>query len=243
MGKLGAVIVAAGNGTRMGTKESKQYLLLQNKPVLVYTLEVFQQLPEVETIILVTGEQDLGRCREYIHRYALHKVKSIIPGGRERQDSVYQGLLAMEGYQAEWVLVHDGVRPFVTGEKIRQCWDKAVEFGAAVLAVPVKDTIKVVDKTGEISSTPDRKSLWAIQTPQAFRLAELLKAHEQAAIDGYIGTDDAALIERLGNKVHVVEGDYSNVKLTTPEDLDWAEYKLLSRKSGRRNAKRSGVNS
>lgn len=242
MGKLGAVIVAAGTGTRMGTIESKQFLLLQNKPVLVYSLEVFQQLPEMDCMVLVTGEQDLARCREYVNLYALHKVKEVVAGGKERQHSVYNGLLALASHHVEWVLVHDGVRPFVTQEKIRRCFSKAVESGAAVLAVPVKDTIKVVDGTGEIRSTPDRKSLWAIQTPQAFRLADLRKAHELAAAEGFTGTDDAALVERLGQAVHVVEGDYSNVKLTTPEDLSWAEYQLSTTGSPNTKHKEERVN-
>lgn len=221
--RLGIVIVAAGKGSRMGTQESKQYLLLHGKPILVHTLELFNRLDKVQTITLVTGAEDLERCGQYVQQYGLYKVKHIISGGKERQDSVYQGLLSLQE-SVDWVMVHDGVRPFAAEEHIDACFRKALETEAAVLAVPVKDTIKVVDSEGNIVSTPDRRSLWAIQTPQAFRLSLLLSAHEAALREGYIGTDDAMLVERVGTKVAVVESDYYNIKITTPEDMPWAEW-------------------
>lgn len=221
--KLGVVIVAAGKGTRMGTKESKQYLLLQNKPIIVHTLELFERIEAVDSIVLVTGEDDIGRCEGYIAEYGISKVKQVISGGKERQDSVYRGLLALSG-AVEWVMVHDGVRPFAAKAHILACLSQAKESEAAVLAVPVKDTIKVVDPSGTIQATPERRSLWAIQTPQAFRLSLLLRGYEEAAKDGFIGTDDAMLVERLGQPVQVVEADYYNIKITTPEDLPWAEW-------------------
>lgn len=224
--QFGVVVVAAGKGTRMGTTESKQYLLLQDKPVLVHTLEVFQAAPECESIVLVTGAQDRARCQAWVKQYGLTKVRDIRAGGKERQDSVYEGLKAIESYGLELVLIHDGVRPFVQQSHIRACCEAAHAHGAAVLAVPVKDTIKQVNEHGVITATPDRNSLWAIQTPQAFRLDVVMKAHHEARRCERTGTDDAMLVEQMGVPVRVVEGDYSNVKLTTPEDLWFAEWWL-----------------
>ncbi|OPH50108.1 2-C-methyl-D-erythritol 4-phosphate cytidylyltransferase [Paenibacillus ferrarius] len=225
MGKLGVIIVAAGKGSRMGTAESKQYLQLGQKPILVHTLQLFQNIQEVHEIILVVGEHDLDRCRGYVQDYGLSKTTHVLAGGAERQDSVRRGLDSLQ-QGTDWVLVHDGVRPFVKKEHVFDCLEKAKEQDAAVLAVPVKDTIKVVDSAKRIQSTPDRRSLWAIQTPQAFRLSLLQEAHERASQESFIGTDDAMLVERLGTTVHVVEGDYYNIKITTPEDLPWAEWIL-----------------
>jgi 2-C-methyl-D-erythritol 4-phosphate cytidylyltransferase len=126
----------------------------------------------------------------------------------------------------EWVLVHDGVRPFVTPEETVECLEAAKRYGAAVVAVPVKDTVKIVEPDGKIASTPDRSAVWAIQTPQAFRVRELLAAHELAMQEGFTGTDDAMVVERTGQPVYVVRGGYHNLKITTPEDLEWAEYRL-----------------
>jgi 2-C-methyl-D-erythritol 4-phosphate cytidylyltransferase len=223
MGRLAVVVVAAGKGSRMRTEESKQYLNLNGKPILVHTLTLFQRMDEVDSIVLVAGSNDVARCNGYLRKYGLTKVQNVVAGGRERQDSVYKGLQALEA-GTEWVMVHDGVRPFTAEEHVQACWLKAMETGAAVLAVPVKDTIKIVDPEGKIQSTPDRRSLWAIQTPQAFRLSLLKEAYEQAEKEHFIGTDDAMLVERIGTPVHVVEADYYNIKITTPEDLPWAEW-------------------
>ncbi|MWV47479.1 2-C-methyl-D-erythritol 4-phosphate cytidylyltransferase [Paenibacillus sp. HJL G12] len=210
----------------MGTRESKQYLLLKDKPIIIHTLEVFERMPMVQEIVLVTGAEDINRCTEWISEYGLRKVVKVIPGGSERQQSVYKGLMEIS---TEWVMVHDGVRPFVEPEQIEACCRKAMLSGAAVLAVPVKDTIKQVSGSGMIEATPDRRSLWAIHTPQAFRLSDLKKAHEQAETDGFTGTDDSMLIERMGIPVAVVEGSYTNIKITTPEDLDYAAFMLKHR--------------
>jgi 2-C-methyl-D-erythritol 4-phosphate cytidylyltransferase len=223
MGQLAVVVVAAGKGARMRTEESKQYLELNGKPILVHTLNLFQGMDEIDSIVLVTGIDDVKRCEGYVLQYGLTKVRYVVPGGQERQNSVYNGLQALAP-DTEWVMVHDGVRPFAAKEHVIACWHKAMETGAAVLAVPVKDTIKIVDQSGTIRSTPDRRSLWAIQTPQAFRFSLLLQAYAQAAKAGFIGTDDAMLIERMGVNVQVVEADYYNIKITTPEDLPWANW-------------------
>ncbi|RKN65170.1 2-C-methyl-D-erythritol 4-phosphate cytidylyltransferase [Paenibacillus ginsengarvi] len=227
MSRNGVVVVAAGKGSRMGAPESKQYLQLQGKPILVHTLEIFERTPEIEAVVLVTGSEDIGRCITYVEKYGLTKVVAVASGGEERQHSVRIGLERLpEGIEV--VAVHDGVRPFVTEAKIAECLHKAHEAGGAVLAVPVKDTIKVVDDSGRIDSTPDRKSLWAVQTPQAFRLGLLRQAHELAVRDGFIGTDDAMLVERTGHSVYIVEGDYTNIKITTPDDMLLAQ-RLLER--------------
>jgi 2-C-methyl-D-erythritol 4-phosphate cytidylyltransferase len=228
--KFSVVVVAAGTGTRMGTPESKQYLPLHGKPVLIHTLAVFQAIDQVERIVLVVGAADISRCELYKERYGLAKVERIVAGGKDRQESVYLGIQSLPS-ATEVVLVHDGVRPFVSEEQILSCWREAVRHDAAVLAVPVKDTIKIVDASRRIISTPERQSLWAVQTPQAFRLSLLKEAHERARADRFVGTDDAMLVERLGKTVRVVEGDYRNIKLTTPEDMLWANW-LMERKGG-----------
>ncbi|CAM3089288.1 2-C-methyl-D-erythritol 4-phosphate cytidylyltransferase [Paenibacillus sediminis] len=218
---VGVVVVAAGKGSRMGTKESKQYLQLQGKPIIIHTLEVFDKIDVVDEIVLVTGAQDFERCQTWVNSYGLRKVTKIVAGGSERQHSVYKGL---QEIRSSWVLVHDGVRPFVTEEQVVACYETARQHGASVLAVPVKDTIKQVNEAGVITATPDRHSLWAIQTPQAFRLSDLMRAHQEAQREGFVGTDDSMLVERLGMTVAVCEGSYSNIKITTIEDLDYAEF-------------------
>ncbi|MBM7569430.1 2-C-methyl-D-erythritol 4-phosphate cytidylyltransferase [Paenibacillus sacheonensis] len=228
----GVVIVAAGRGTRMGTVESKQYLLLRDKPILVHTLQTFEAMSEIAAMCLVVGPQDVERCEALVSDYGLHKVKSVTAGGSERQHSVQQGLRALDGV-ADWVMVHDGVRPFVTHKAVRACMAKAMETGAAVLAVPVKDTIKQVNDNGIITATPERRSLWAIQTPQAFRRSLLVQGLEKAAADRFVGTDDAMAVERLGVAVSVAEGDYTNIKITTPDDLPYAEFLLATRERER----------
>lgn len=227
---LGIVIVSAGKGSRMGTLESKQYLLLQEKPIIIHTLEVFNRMPLVKEIVLVTGQEDVGRAQEWVQQYHLDKVCKVIAGGSERQHSVYKGLLEL---QTEWVMVHDGVRPFVDPVDIQECYDVALRTGASVLAVPVKDTIKVVDESGIIVATPDRQSLWAIQTPQTFRVSNLLKSHQEAQKSGFVGTDDSMLVERIGIPVAVVKGSYSNIKITTPDDLEYAAFIEIRKGEGK----------
>lgn len=206
----------------MKTNERKQFLLLQDKPIFIHTLEVFSRIPVIEDIIVVTGAPDVKRCEEWIKRSGLHNQRTcVVAGGKERQDSVYAGLQKL---QTDYVLIHDGVRPFVQPDHIEACMKAAERSGAAVLAVPVKDTIKQVNADGIITATPDRSSLWSIQTPQAFRLSEVIEAHKLAIKSGFAGTDDAMLVERLGGQVKVVEGSYTNIKITTPEDLDYAAF-------------------
>ncbi|NDI36965.1 2-C-methyl-D-erythritol 4-phosphate cytidylyltransferase [Chengkuizengella sediminis] len=233
MSNLGVVIVSAGKGTRMRTEQSKQYIELQNKPILVHTLEQFHRIKEIKHIHVVVGTDDVKLVEGYKETYHLHKVTSVIPGGKERQDSVYKGLLSFDE-SIDWVMIHDGVRPFVTEDDIMSCWRKAEEKGAAVMAVPVKDTIKLVNENMDVLSTPERKQLWAIQTPQVFQLKELIKAHEYAKEQKLLGTDDAMLMEMVGASIHVVPGDYQNIKITTPDDLEYAQF-ILAKKSTSNN--------
>lgn len=225
--QFGVVIVAAGRGTRMGTAESKQYLTLAGKPIIVHTLQTFAKLAFIDEIVIVVGKQDVTRLEQMIRDYQIDKVTAVIAGGAERQHSVWQGL---QYITADWVLIHDGVRPLVTEQAIASCSRAAEQHdGAAVLAVPVKDTIKQVNEQGVIIATPDRKSLWAIQTPQAFQRTILYDAHKRAEEEQFIGTDDAMIVERLGVSVVVAEGDYTNIKITTPDDLPFAELLLQAK--------------
>ncbi|MBA4495863.1 2-C-methyl-D-erythritol 4-phosphate cytidylyltransferase [Paenactinomyces guangxiensis] len=204
----------------MGVKESKQFLLFHHHPILLHTLRVFETHPEVEEIVVVTRENEIGRVKQLIAQDGLMKVKQVVAGGKERQESVYRGLTCLT---TEWVLVHDAVRPFVSHASISRLLTTARMHGAAILAVPVKDTVKQVDQAGIVEMTPDRSRLWAVQTPQAFRTQILLEAHEQASGQEAAATDDSMLVEQLGIDVRVVEGEYTNIKLTTPDDLIVAE--------------------
>ncbi|SFJ37209.1 2-C-methyl-D-erythritol 4-phosphate cytidylyltransferase [Thermoflavimicrobium dichotomicum] len=214
------MIPAAGLGKRMGSKKSKQFLMLEKKPILIHTLLVFETHPAIDEMIVVAQEKEIEETRKLIQEYGIKKVIKVVTGGKERQDSVYEGLKYI---QSEWVLVHDAVRPFVTHEAIDRLLASAKMHGAAILAVPVKDTIKQVDSAGIVEMTPERERLWAVQTPQAFRRELLWEAYSQAQEQGILATDDSMLVEELGIDVRVVQGEYLNIKLTTPEDLILAE--------------------
>ncbi|HJV36640.1 2-C-methyl-D-erythritol 4-phosphate cytidylyltransferase [Geomonas sp.] len=224
MKKIFALVPAAGMGKRMGAGSNKQYLLLDGMPILAHTLRVFQDAPFIDGIYLVSPEQEIPYCRsEVVERYGFSKVKALVAGGSERQHSVMNGLSAMEGAdQDDLVLIHDGVRPFVPVAVLKEAAAAAAEFGGAVVAVPAKDTIKVA-REGLVVETPPREELWLAQTPQAFRYGLILDAYRSAAEAGYLGTDDASLMERLKRPVKVVLGDYRNIKITTPEDMLLAE--------------------
>ncbi|RAL23306.1 2-C-methyl-D-erythritol 4-phosphate cytidylyltransferase [Thermoflavimicrobium daqui] len=211
----------------MRTKTSKQFLMLENKPILIHTLLVFESHPDIDEIVVVTQAKELEETQKWIRQYQLSKVTYVLQGGKERQDSVYEGLQMMK---ADLVLVHDAVRPFVSHDAIDRILEAVKMHGAAILAVPVKDTIKQVDQAGIVEMTPDRNRLWAVQTPQAFRYQLLWEAHKQAKEQQILATDDSMLVEELGIDVRVVMGEYTNLKLTTPEDLFLAEiiYKARS---------------
>ncbi|OPY87106.1 MAG: 2-C-methyl-D-erythritol 4-phosphate cytidylyltransferase [Syntrophus sp. PtaU1.Bin208] len=218
-----AIIPAGGSGRRMQSPNPKQYLFMNGKPVLVHTLLRLQRSSLIDEILLVVPEVDLLFVRESIVKpYRLTKIQDIVAGGKERQDSVRNGL-AEVGDECDVVVVHDGVRPFVTEEMLSRVIDAALQFGAAVAGVPVTDTVKEASGDGYISRTLNRETLWLAQTPQAFQRRILQEAYRRAAEDGFHGTDDASLVEHLGNPVKMIRGNYRNIKITTPDDLVLAE--------------------
>jgi 2-C-methyl-D-erythritol 4-phosphate cytidylyltransferase len=207
----------------MQSDNPKQYLLIDEKPVLVHTLLKLQRSSLIDDILLVVPENDIFSVRENIERqYRLTKIRNVIAGGKERQDSVSNGL-AYAGNEYDIVVIHDGVRPFVTEDMLARSIEAALRFGAAVAGIPSKDTVKEVDCNGGILRTLDRETIWLAQTPQVFRRQVIQDAYARAAADDYRGTDDASLVERLGITVRMVMGSYTNIKITTPEDLVWAE--------------------
>ena len=213
-----AVIVAAGKGKRMGTDISKQFLPLCGKEILTHTVEVFEKADRIRDIVLVTGTDSLQDVQDMVWEYGWQKVISVVAGGKERQDSVWNGLQAVSE-DTEIVLIHDGVRPFVTEEILDLSIETAVEMGGCAAGVPAKDTIKVCNSENIAIDTPDRSTLWQIQTPQTFRKELIVKAYEQAKAEGFVGTDDASLAENSGYSVKVIMGSYRNIKITTKEDL------------------------
>jgi len=219
---VGAIIVAAGRSTRMGGVD-KLFALLGGRPLLAHTLAAFQASPSVEAIVLVAAADGLKGARQLVADSAFAKVAAVCQGGPRRQDSVRAGLDALGPCQ--WVLVHDGARPLVTAGLIEEALAAAREMGAAVPAVPIADTVKETDGQGHILRTLDRSSLWAAQTPQAFRYDLLCRAHREVAADV---TDDAAMLEALGLPVKVFPGSPLNLKVATPEDLRLAEALLLA---------------
>ncbi len=215
---VSAIIVAAGKGKRMGTQISKQFLLLDGKEILAHTVGRFEQFSKIQEIVLVSGRNDLEEVRAMVKSYGWKKVSAIVPGGKERQDSVRCGLNALSK-QTEIVLIHDGVRPFVTEEMINSSIDAALEYGGCVLGVQAKDTLKICDENGFVLETPERSAMWHIQTPQTFCRECIVKAYEKAEQEGFLGTDDASVAEFAGMKIKVIQGSYQNIKITTKEDI------------------------
>ena len=209
--KIAVIIPAAGLSSRMGTQ--KQLLMLDGKAVLTRTIEAFENHSNIDEIIVV-GPECLAKIVS-----GFSKVKSLVEGGANRQMSVWQGLCALSE-DVDWVLIHDGARPFVSAKVISDILNSGT---CAVSGVKSKDTIKIADVDNVVQSTPNREDLWLVQTPQGFPYHLIKKAHQQAIADGFVGTDDATLIERMGISVQMVEGDYRNIKLTTPEDILIAE--------------------
>ena len=231
MSELGVVIPAAGQGKRMGAGCSKQFILLAGQPVLARTLRLFEESALVSEIVVVGAEKDIASLRELVSEYRFKKVAAIVNGGAERQDSVRAGLQALSA-AIRRVVVHDGARPLLSLEDFHRFLEDTEGLAAAVMGIPLKDTVKVVDSEGKILETLPREGLRAIQTPQVFERRLLEEAHRLAAADGYYGTDDAALLERLGHFVRVAEGSAENIKITAPEDLLLAE-QILAKREGR----------
>jgi len=229
MSKVTALIPAAGMGKRMGKAVAKQFLPLGDKPMLAHTLLVFQRSSVIDEIIPILSEEDMESClRDVIEQYHVTKVKTLVVGGKERQDSVLNGLQKLEK-DASIVMVHDGVRPFVTHEMIKESVEFAKRGECVVVGVPIKDTIKEVDDKRIVCNTLERSRLWAIQTPQTFPVKILKRAYEESYKCNAYGTDDATLVERAGCKIRVIMGSYDNIKITTPEDLILAEEILKGR--------------
>ena len=217
--KADAVIVSAGKGHRFMEGKMKQFHFLAGKPILAHTLDKFETCPLIHSILLVVGQEDMDFClKEVIEKYKFRKVSQIVPGGKRRQESVKNGIDALPK-DTDIVAIHDGVRPFVTKAMIEDSIHSAVRYGAVVLAMPVKDTIKMANPDGTVLKTLDRESLWQVQTPQTFQINIIKEAYYRATEDGSMGTDDASLVERLGVKIHILPGSYTNIKITTPEDL------------------------
>lgn len=217
--KYAAIVLAAGSGKRMNSKVHKQYLIIQDRPVLYYSLKAFED-SAVDEIVLVVGKGEEEFCRkEIVDKYGISKVKAIVEGGKERYHSVFEGL--KQTSDADYVLIHDGARPFVNQDIIRRCMQEVQKYQACVVGMPVKDTIKIADEGGYAKQTPDRKNVWMIQTPQTFSYALIYEAYEEMlkTEDAAI-TDDAMVLERIkGKKSKLIEGSYRNIKITTPEDI------------------------
>lgn len=239
MDKVGGIIVAAGRGERMGSPLNKVYLPLGDDPVLVHSLRVFEDSKLIKSYVVAAGCSDLSFCRTLLSAYPLPKLAGIVAGGETRQESVAAGLKALP-QDCQVVVVHDGARPLLSQEILDGAVMRAMSAGAVVVAVQVKDTVKVVED-GKIKGTPNRSSLWIAQTPQVFHCALLGEALDAARASGYQGTDDASLVERLGHQVKVYPGSYENIKITTPEDLAVAQAFLERRKDGEEQEIRTGL--
>lgn len=231
-----AIVLAAGSGKRMNSTVAKQYLTLKDKPVIWYALQTFEQSAVVDNVILVVGAGEVEYCRKHIvEKYGFSKVQAVIEGGAERYLSVWEGLKWIEEHSEssgqEIVFIHDGARPFVTDENIKDTYMAAKEYGACVAAMPVKDTIKIGDEAGFAVQTPNRRSVWMVQTPQVFDRSLITGAYRAlvAQLDdlkkqGIEITDDAMVVETMvGRKVKLVPASYENIKITTPEDMKIAE--------------------
>lgn len=234
--RIGAVVLAAGQGKRMQSRVAKQFLELNGRPLIAYALEAFEK-SQVDEVILVTGQDEISYCeRKIVAEYGFSKVKAVVAGGKERYNSVYEGLKAFQAYSdIQYVLIHDGARPLISEAVIERAIEGAIQYDACVVGMPVKDTIKVANEAGFAAGTPDRASLWQIQTPQAFRFDLILDAYKkimERPEDQEHITDDAMVVEAASScQVKLVEGDYRNIKVTTPEDLLVAEAFLKKKPS------------
>lgn len=222
--KCTAIVLAAGQGKRMHSKIQKQFLHIQGYPVLYYSLKCFQECPWMDDIVLVTGEEEIEFCqREIVGRYGFNKVSAVIAGGKERYHSVRNGLKACK--DTDYVFIHDGARPFVNMGILERGLECVKKYGACAAGMPSKDTVKIVDDRNTVCSTPDRRFVWNVQTPQVFQYTLVAEAYEEA-LSGECGgiTDDAMVVEQYGDhKVILYKGSYENIKITTPEDLGVAE--------------------
>lgn len=219
---VSAIIVAAGQSRRMGGDTSKQFILIDGVPVIARTLKAFEIAERIREVVIAARQEDIPQMYALIQDYEITKVKQIITGGETRQESVFRAIAQVDE-NADFLAIHDGARPLIRPQEIDLAVSAAVEHGAAALGVPVKDTVKQVDADGKIVDTPERSTLWTVQTPQVFSRALYLRAAEQAGEAAAQLTDDCQLIERTGAPVYLVRGAYANLKITTPEDVFAAE--------------------
>ena len=228
---VAAVVPAAGCGTRMGNETPKQFLQLGDVPLLVHVLRVFESSRTISEIVVVVPPDGVTSCREdFLPPFAFSKISTVTAGGARRQDSVWNGLQAVDK-RTKIVVVHDAVRPFVTGAMVEDVVDGARTHGAAIVAIPLHDTVKRAAPDGMIDTTLDRQRLWSAQTPQAFDVELLREAHRSSQEAGVEATDDAFLVERLGHRVSIVNGSPDNIKVTRPEDLVMGEAILAARRN------------
>lgn len=226
--KTAAIVLAAGQGKRMQADRPKQYLLLDGKPILYYSLKAFED-SVIDEVVLVTGKGEENYCRqEIVEKYGLKKVAKITAGGKERYDSVFSGLKALDNSGLEkngYVFIHDGARPFLRPELLQKLLDEVRIHKACVAGMPVKDTIKIADAEGRVADTPKRELVWQIQTPQVFSYSLIYEAYQKLfSGDGMQVTDDAMVLEQMtGHPVYLTESYYENIKITTPEDIAVAE--------------------
>ncbi len=233
-----AIVLAGGQGTRMNSKENKQYMLLENHPVIYYALQVLQE-SVIDDIVLVVGKDQIPYCqKEVVDKYHFTKVIHIVEGGKERYHSVYQGLKSLEK-EYDYIYIHDGARPFITVNEIEKLQQNVVEHKACVLGMPVKDTIKIANEKGFADRTPNRSLVWSVQTPQVFQAdlirksyTQLIECEEELKQQGIQITDDAMVVEQFSDySIKLVAGSYDNIKITTPEDLVIAKAFLDGKKA------------
>lgn len=216
---ISAIILAGGKGKRMGAPVSKQFIEIKGKPIIYYTIKKFSENKKIDNIVVVLSKDEVGYFKENIlEKYNL-KVDNIVIGGTERQDSVYNGLKSLEDTNTDIVLIHDGARPFISDRIIDDGIKFAQVYGACAPGVMPKDTIKIKNESNFSVSTPERGSLVAIQTPQVFKFNEILECHEKIKINNIVVTDDTMVAEKFGYSVYLYDGEYTNIKVTTPEDL------------------------
>jgi len=221
-----AIIVAGGKGHRMKTEKNKCFIELLGKEIIVYSLKLFEESAIVSNIVLVVGEEEIVEAEKICRKNSISKAKKVVAGGKERQDSVWNGLKSLKELgvkEEDLIIVHDGARPFASHEMIGQVVEETRVTGASVIGIPLKDTIKRIDEKSNVLETPDRKYYWVVQTPQCIRYNIMINAFEKAFQTGFYGTDDVQLVERIQGSVKMILGSYDNIKITTPEDLKIAE--------------------
>lgn len=233
-----AIITGGGSGTRMKNSVNKSFIPLAGKPIIAYSMQLFQQHPQISTITIIMHPDWIQETTQWMNQLGITKVKQIVEGGKERQDSVRNGLNAIASFHPkpdDIVLVHNSANPLLTSETITECIRAAQQNQASVAAYRIKDTIKRVQDDGKIIETLKRSELWGMQTPQCIQYALFVRAHEKAQKDGFLGTDDVQLVERLGIQPMVVDCGYENIKITTPEDIDFAS-RILEKRNEKEKA-------